>query len=178
MHGKMIVCATALLATMGIVPLAGQSGPADIRDEVLMQFNGSARKIVALAEAMPAELYTWSPGDGVMSIGRVYAHIANYNFGYPADALGIPVPHGVNMQTMEDLTDKAEITALLRQSVQHARAAMENMSSDDIVSGTRLYGRNIAQWAVLLQLVAHMNEHVGQSVAYARMNGVVPPWSR
>jgi uncharacterized damage-inducible protein DinB len=42
---------------------------------------------------------------------------------------------------------------------------------------TRLYGRDVGEWAVLLQLVTHMNEHLGQSIAYARMNGVTPPWS-
>ena len=42
---------------------------------------------------------------------------------------------------------------------------------------TTLYGRRVAGWAVLFQLIAHMNEHVGQSVSYARMNGIVPPWS-
>ena len=48
----------------------------------------------------------------------------------------------------------------------------------DLTKMTRLYGRDVAQWAVLLQLVAHLNEHLGQSIAYARSNGVVPPWSR
>lgn len=173
---RLVLCA-ATIALVATTPVLGQSDPTDIRDEILMQFNGSARKIVALAEAMPAELYNWSPQEGLMSVARVYAHIAHYNFMYPEDALGAPAPHGVDMDGMEDLTDKAQITRLLRQSVEHARMVMENMSGEDAASSTRLYGRNIAQWAVLLQLVAHMNEHIGQSVAYARMNGVVPPWS-
>ncbi len=52
------------------------------------------------------------------------------------------------------------------------------MTAEDLAEGTQLYGRDVAKWAVLVQLLAHMNEHVGQSIAYARMNGVVPPWSR
>jgi len=51
------------------------------------------------------------------------------------------------------------------------------MPESQLASQTQLYGRNVQQWAVLLQLLAHMNEHLGQSIAYARMNGVVPPWS-
>ncbi len=51
------------------------------------------------------------------------------------------------------------------------------MSEADLTRQTPLYGRDVAGWAVLFQLLAHMNEHVGQSVAYARMNGIVPPWS-
>jgi hypothetical protein len=52
------------------------------------------------------------------------------------------------------------------------------MSATDLDRDTELYGRDVGEWAVLFQLVAHMNEHLGQSVAYARMNGIVPPWSR
>ncbi len=59
----------------------------------------------------------------------------------------------------------------------HVRAVVAGMSDGDLEAGTRLYGRDVAKWAVLLQLVAHMNEHLGQSIAYARTNGVVPPWS-
>ena len=55
---------------------------------------------------------------------------------------------------------------------------LASLSDADLEATTRLYGRDVAQWAVLLQLVAHMNEHLGQSIAYARMNGVTPPWSR
>jgi uncharacterized damage-inducible protein DinB len=52
------------------------------------------------------------------------------------------------------------------------------MSDEQLAKSTTLYGRTVPQWAVLFQLVAHMNEHLGQSIAYARSNGVVPPWSQ
>ena len=52
------------------------------------------------------------------------------------------------------------------------------MGEEALTAETRLYGRRVAGWAVLFQLLSHMNEHVGQSVAYARMNGIAPPWSR
>ncbi len=62
--------------------------------------------------------------------------------------------------------------------MEHVRRVVASMSSKDLEEKTRLYGRDVGQWAVLLQLVTHMNEHLGQSIAYARMNHVVPPWSR
>ena len=58
------------------------------------------------------------------------------------------------------------------------RALARGMSEADLNRSTTLYGRQVGQWAVLFQLVTHMNEHLGQAIAYARMNGVVPPWSR
>jgi uncharacterized damage-inducible protein DinB len=171
---RLLVAAVALGATAA----TAQSASTDYRDEFLRQFEGSSRKITMLAEAMPQELYDWSPSEGVMSVARVYMHIARYNFMYPEDALGIPAPSSVDLDTMEEIRDKTQVTRILQESVAHVRESVQRMTSADLEASTRLYGREIAKWAVLLQLIAHMNEHVGQSVAYARMNDIVPPWSR
>jgi uncharacterized damage-inducible protein DinB len=157
---------------------AQNGAPEKLAPEFLGQFESSMQKFVALAEAMPAEKYTWSPGPGVMTVARVYGHVAHYNYMYPAEAMGIPAPGGVGLDTLEKMTDKAQIVALLKASHQHVRDNVTSLTDAQLARGTRLYGRNIQQWAVLLQLVAHMNEHLGQSIAYARMNGVVPPWSQ
>ena len=66
----------------------------------------------------------------------------------------------------------------LRRSLDHVRDLVREMDEGALSRTARLYGRDTQAWAVLFQLQAHMNEHVGQSVAYARMNGIVPPWSR
>jgi uncharacterized damage-inducible protein DinB len=131
-----------------------------------------------LSEVIPAELYAWSPGEDVMSIGRVYAHIARYNYLYLEESLGVAAPPGVDWQNFESITDKATIVGLLEESIEHVRRSVNGMDESDLTGMTTLYGRQVAGWAVLFQLLAHMNEHVGQSVAYARMNGIVPPWSR
>jgi uncharacterized damage-inducible protein DinB len=135
-------------------------------------------KFVALAEAMPAERYQWSPGEGVMSVAQVYAHVARYNYYYPASSLSVAPPPGVDMATMEQVPDKPSVLALLRDSGEHVRRVVEQRPETQLAQATTLYGREVAEWTVLLQLLAHMNEHLGQSIAYARMNGVVPPWSR
>jgi uncharacterized damage-inducible protein DinB len=62
--------------------------------------------------------------------------------------------------------------------MEYVRGVAAEMDAERLAAETTLYGRQVGEWAVLLQLVAHMNEHLGQSIAYARMNGVVPPWSR
>jgi len=149
-----------------------------IRDEMLGQFENSSFKMTALSEAVPEELWGWSPMEGTMTIATVYAHIARYNFMYLADNLGIAAPAGVDWQNLETLTDKAAIREALDRSIAHVREAVGGMAAEDLMRTTTLYGRQVPGWAVLVQLVSHMNEHVGQSVAYARMNGIVPPWSR
>ncbi len=154
-----------------------QSTPTDYRDEFMRHFEQSSRKLISLSDAIPEELYTWSPGEGVMPIAQVYMHIARYNYMYPDDALGISPPDGVDLDMLESITDKEQVKLLLRQSVEHVRTHIPRMTTEDLMRPTELYRRQIAGWAVLFQLLAHMNEHVGQSVAYARMNGIVPPWS-
>jgi uncharacterized damage-inducible protein DinB len=165
----LLICAHSALA---------QSSPLDYRDEFADHFERSSRKLVMLSKAIPEDLYTWSPGEGVMSIARVYAHIARYNYLYLEESLGVDAPPGVDWQNFESITDKATVVRLLEQSIEHVRASVKGMGEAELTGPTMLYGRSVAGWAVLFQLLAHMNEHVGQSVAYARMNDVVPPWSR
>jgi hypothetical protein len=107
----------AFMAAFTAFPASAQSAPTDYRDEFLRQFEASSRKVVMLADAIPEALYTWSPGEGVMSIARVYMHIARYNYGYPATALDVPAPAGLDLDTMEDITDKATVTRMLGESV-------------------------------------------------------------
>jgi uncharacterized damage-inducible protein DinB len=159
-------------------PLLAQDAPADFRDEFLGQFNYSAQRMLALAEAMPAETFAWSPGEGVMSVEQVYMHIARYNYYYPESSLGIAAPEGVDVANMEEITGKDAVIGHLERSLDHVRDLVRKMPEEALSRSVRLYGRDVQAWAVLFQLQAHMNEHVGQSIAYARMNGVVPPWSR
>jgi uncharacterized damage-inducible protein DinB len=177
----------ALIRTLAVLSIAGAAGaqsdaslhrtPAGFGPEFLGQFNTSMSKFIALAEAMPAEKYAWSPGSGVMSVAKVYAHVAHYNYRYPSQNMAIALPAGVRLDTLEAVAAKAQVVALLRQSADYVRAAVKQTTDAQLAGQTRLYGRDVQRWAVLFQLLAHMNEHLGQSIAYARMNGVVPPWS-
>jgi len=168
----------ALLLPMLSTVVPAQEAPAGFREEFRGQFGASMEKLVALAEAMPAESYAWSPGEGVMPVAQVYAHVARYNYLYPAENLGVATPAGVEPEGMEGTREKTAVVAMLKRSGEHVEAALAGMSDAELASSTRLYGREVQRWAVLFQLVTHMNEHLGQSIAYARMNGVVPPWSR
>jgi uncharacterized damage-inducible protein DinB len=167
-----------VLVACGVTPsLRAQSQTPEFRQEFSGQFGASARKLVALAEAMPATSYDWRPMDGAASVARVYMHIARYNYMYADQNLGVETQ--LAYDAFEDeVTQKEDVVAALSASMEHVRAVVEGMSDTDLEAATRLYGRDVAKWAVLLQLVTHMNEHLGQSIAYARMNGVVPPWSR
>jgi uncharacterized damage-inducible protein DinB len=168
----------AFVAAFALPAAVQAQGPANFRDEIMMHFENSMEKFIALAEAMPADKFKWSPGKGVMEVGQVYMHVARYNYGYPSENMGVPAPQGVNLQTMESVRDKAAVLQALRQSTEYVRSNVKKMDAAELGKQTKLYGRDVGEWAVLMQLVSHMNEHLGQSIAYARMNNIVPPWSR
>jgi uncharacterized damage-inducible protein DinB len=175
--------ASAVLAALSALSLAAagiraQDVPPELRDEFLHQFDNSMARVIALAEALPAEKYAWSPSAGVMPLAEVYAHIARFNYHYPATAMGIAAPAGIDPDTLERISEKAQVLAILRRSAEHVRHIVREMPDAQLGRPTTLYGREVPQWAVLLQLLAHMNDHLGQSIAYARVNGVVPPWSQ
>ena len=168
-----------LLFLIAVVPSGhAQEAPAGFADEFMMHFNTTARKFEALAEAMPAEAYAWSPGEGVMSVERVYMHIARYNYMYPSQNLGMDLPEGIDLDTMESITGKGAVMEHPRASNEYVRRVVESMDTAALERTVRLYGRDVPAWAVLFQHVSHMKEHLGQSIAYARMNDVPPPWSR
>jgi len=167
-----------IVAAFGVQPVGAQSAPTDYRDEFLDHFERSSYKMMTLSEAVPETLYDWRPGEGVMPVAQVYAHIARYNFMYLAENLGIPAPDDVEYATLEEISGKGEVTRMLARSVEHVKEHVSEMSEEELTAMTTLYGQQVAGWAVLFQLISHMNEHVGQSVAYARMNGITPPWSR
>ncbi|HIA73922.1 MAG TPA: DinB family protein [Gemmatimonadetes bacterium] len=169
----------AILAAVFAVPLSAQSAPSNFGEEISGQFEASAGKLVALAQAMPSDTYSWRPMEGVYSVARVYTHISRYNYMYPDQSLGIESPMGPAEygRWEEEVGDKEKVVGILSASLDHVRVVMNQMSEKELSKPTSLYGREVGQWAVLLQLVTHMNEHLGQAIAYARMNQVVPPWS-
>ncbi|MBW3570668.1 MAG: DinB family protein [Gemmatimonadetes bacterium] len=176
---KLRVLLPLLLLALAAAPAPAQQPPPGFRGEFLRQFGNSMYKFIELAEAIPEDRYAWSPGEGVMPVARVYAHVARYNYYYPATSLGVPAPGGEDAESLEQtITAKADVVDFLRRSREHVRQTLAGMTDEQLAAPTRLYGRDVPQWAVLLQLLAHMNEHLGQSIAYARMNGVVPPWSQ
>ena len=169
-----ILLATAL-ALLPATALAQDA--ASFRQTWRGEFESSARKLVALAEAMPTESFSWQPMEGVATVASAYMHIAAYNYRLPGN-IGIKAPAGVDYQNFEEaVTEKDQVLKVLKTSLDHVRQAVDGMSDADLAATANLYGRETAAWGVLFRLVAHMNEHLGQQIAYARMNRVVPPWS-
>lgn len=168
----------ALLAALLCTTPSSLAQPATFKAEFLGQFNASADKLVSLAEAMPAGAYDWQPMEGVATVAAAYMHIARYNYYYPETSLDADTPAAIRLDEFESIEDKESVVDHVRRSMDHVRTIVEGMPEEEFEAATELYGRTVTKRAVLLQLITHMNEHLGQQIAYARSNGVVPPWSQ
>lgn len=155
----------------------GTPGVTGYRSEVLAEVIIQEDKFERLAEAIPADKYTWRPAPDVRSVAEVFLHvaIANYNL---YKLVGTPPPAGVDPQGLEKSTsDKVKVIATLKDSYTHARKAITAMPDADLEKSLDWFGGKNTERGALLFIVRHGSEHLGQSIAYARMVGVVPPWT-
>ena len=183
MPHRKIIRATALVLTLAgaslCAPAASRADdmPAGVKGEMMMWFKDAEGKLNQLADAMPESKYSWRPGKGVRSVGEVYMHVAAANFGLPGYA-GVPPPAGFDMEKYEkSLTKKADIQKALKESFEHMEKGLMGLSDADMDKPVDLMGNKTTARGTYLLLLSHCHEHLGQSIAYARMNGVVPPWT-
>lgn len=148
-----------------------------IRAEFLDDLKDVEDKAVSLAEAFPQEKYTWRPAEGVRSVSEVFLHLAGGNFGFPT-FWGAQPPAGIERKGLEkSTTDKTRVIELLKQSYDYMRQAATNLSDADLAKAVKMFGQETTASGVLFFVATHQHEHLGQAIAYARMNGVVPPWT-
>jgi uncharacterized damage-inducible protein DinB len=151
--------------------------PTGLRALASRQILAAQKKLISLAEATPPEKYTWRPADGVRSVGEVYMHVAGANYFLPT-FWGAKPAAGVDPRTLEkDGGDKVKTVAALKQSFDYAQQAIDAVPDADLAKAVQVFGRASTTGEVMLGLGVHAHEHLGQSIAYARMNGIVPPWS-
>ncbi len=147
------------------------------RAEFLEEMAYYEQRFTRLAEAVPADKYGWRPGEGVRSIGEVYAHVIAANYGI-ARALGTQPPAGFDPKAITSLAgDKNKVVQGLKDSFAHFRAAILALKDADADKTQKMFGRQTTQRGAFIMIAGHLGEHLGQSIAYARMNGVTPPWT-
>ena len=150
---------------------------AKFRADMTTWFKDAADKLDQLAGAVPERKYSWRPNQDVRSIGEVYLHVASANYGVPA-MMGTPAPEGFKFETYEkSLSTKAEIQKALHESFDHLATAFANTADADLDKEVDFFGTRMTERSVYLEMLCHAHEHLGQSIAYARTNGIVPPWT-
>ena len=151
-----------------------------VRGSLLFQIDQAQDKLLQLANAIPAEKYGWKPGEGVRSVGEVFNHVASANYFFPTIWKStVPMPAGIDPRTFEKEMggDKAKTIDTLTKSFAHVRAAITAASEADLNNKVNIFGHDATVRDAMLIVVTHAHEHLGQSIAYARSNAIVPPWS-
>ena len=187
----------AALAPALLLPFAGQAqmnhgdhdGPMpghEFHHEIMKDAEVLREKLVGLANAIPDDKWDWRPGEGVRSVGETFLHVAADNYFIPTAVGGeIPSETGivygdygtVRAYEAQDLTPD-EIRAQLVASFDYLDALIHENAGSDLDEGVTLFGRDYTVRGVWMLQAVHVHEHLGQMIAYARMNGITPPWSR
>ena len=172
-----IVATSALATVFGASTLAAQTPQTGWRAEFLNSLAGAEKKYVALAEATPWEKYSWRPGEGVRSVCEVFLHIsaAHYLF---AEPLGAKTPATVDLKNMEKCpAGRDQVVSTMKGAFTHLRSAVLSTPDAAADAPVEIFGMKMTKRGLLLFGAEHMGEHLGQSIAYARVNKIVPPWS-
>lgn len=136
-----------------------------------------SNQLIALAEATPADKFAWRPAPGVRSTSEVYMHIVMANF-YLLSVTGPKMPPDLKADAEKTVTSKTEVIAWLKRSLEAVKQAHLSEDSKDLTRKVTVVGHDATVDGMYLRIIIHANEHMGQLVAYARMTGVVPPWSK
>ena len=167
-------CCVALF----IMPLRAQEKqgtPGGFRGDFLAQVDDVGKKLVSLAEAVPQEKYSWRPGEGVRSVSEVFMHVGGGSYFF-LSFIGVKPP-AMERGMEKSVTDRAKVVQYLKDSFPFAKKSVENVKDEDLDKEAVMFGSKTTVRNVLFTLALHMHEHLGQSIAYARTCGVVPPWS-
>jgi len=188
---KNIICSVSMVLLLGSVATAARAaGPSPaaavqgaFQRDLLGVISYAEKQVLQLEDAVPQGKYSWRPAPGVRSIAEAYLHIAFSNYGLTKAATGKepPAEAGWEMNPAKwdkKTTDKAEIKRILEQSFAHVRQVVAAVPDADLDKKVSLFGNEMTVRTVLIILAAHIDEHLGQEVAYARSNKVVPPWSK
>ena len=170
------------IALFLLILVAPRSFAQDPLDGVWQGYDGEWRhvsnQLIELAEATPDKNFTWRPAPGVRSTSEVYMHIIQANF-WLLSATGPKMPPEMQADDVEKkITSKAEVISWLKRSLDAVKQAHLAETPAHLALKVKIGSRDSTVDNMYLRIIIHDNEHMGQLIAYARMTGIVPPWSK
>lgn len=173
-----------LLSFLFLTAISFAEQPAFVK-EFLGQMDYVEGKLTQLAEAMPEDTYSWRPMEGVRSVGEVYLHVAFGNYlwitlggGKVPEDVGFVADFSKRNEWDTQTTDKMKIIDIMKKSFSAMKDFAKNLTEEDLNKEIEFFGMKSSVRNFLVSGIGHLHEHLGQSIAYARMNKVVPPWSK
>ena len=178
----------ALALGAAVAPLAAQDVPnresaLEVRKRFVTDLDTLQSKFLALAEAIPADKYAWRPAAGVRSIGEAFMHVASEYYVFAPMAYGATPSPVVGrgreaFQKFESASTKADVTKHLKDGFAYMKQSLTGLDAAQITGTKKLFGQDLTIVETSFIMSGDLHEHLGQLIAYARMNGVKPPWSK
>ncbi|HZR23351.1 MAG TPA: DinB family protein [Vicinamibacterales bacterium] len=169
----------AVPSTAGAQDVVSKESAAAVKASFMADLDNLHTKFVGLANAFPQDKYTWKPMDGVRSVADVLmlAAFEGYSF-VPTGFGGKAADLGPDAAKLRTLTDKAAVIEHLNKGFAHAKAQLESIDPATLTGKRKMMGRDLSVIDTALFIGGDLHEHLGQLIAYARMNHIVPPWSK
>ena len=173
------------LAILAASPVTYAQQASSVASDLRADIEQVEQKMLGLAKAIPEEKYAWRPGQGVRSIGEVLLHVAADNYLIPA-AIGFPADASTGIKGDDYKTalafekramNKAATIVELEKSFAHLKKALADTPADRLSKPVSMFGMNMSTQQAWILTTTHVHEHLGQMIAYARSNGVAPPWT-
>ncbi|MGD1957219.1 MAG: DinB family protein [Fulvivirga sp.] len=148
------------------------------QDQIMGLVGFYAERVSQLAEAIPEDKYSYKPSDKVRTAGEAVMHVASANY-WLSMKMGAELPAEIDLMTYEkSVTGKENIKAALAKSYEFLMASARAVPDDQLLDAVEFPGgMPMNKRGVMLVALSHVSEHMGQLIAYARANEVVPPWS-
>ncbi len=183
------VAATLAVATLAPRAAARAQGAPDreaaieMRKQYISDLGDLHQKFVALAEAIPADKFSWRPAPGVRSVGEAFMHVASEFYTYAPASYGaerspIVTPTQQGFAKFEAASSKEDVLKNLHAGWAYTQQSLNAIDPAALVGPIKVFGGSHTILETSLGVVDDLHEHLGQLIAYARMNGVVPPWSK
>jgi len=177
---RKLTCSLTMAAALFAAPAAGQqragsaAAPQSVQTALANDVGTLSDKFAGLARVMAGK-YDWKPGPGVRSVGEVFNLIVGENKMLAGLLTGVPNPAAMGGP---QITDPPQLQAALTSSYAALKQAVAGLSASDLNASVKMFGMDMTKQGAALMLILDQHEHLGQSIAYARSNGVVPPWSK
>jgi DinB family protein len=173
------VALTALASPARGQDVVNRDSAAAVKAAFIADLDAMKVKFVGLAQAFPPDKYTWRPMEGVRSVSEVLMLIATEGYGFAPTALGGPagLPRE-EMGKLNAITDKTQVIDHLNKGFAYAKATLEKIDPATLTAKRQVMGQSRSLLDVTDLVAGDMHEHLGQLIAYARMNKIVPPWSK
>ena len=174
-----------VLAVLLSLAVATSASGQDLLTDLHRDAAAVQQKFIALAKAIPEQTYSWRP-TGARSVAEVFLHIAGENYLIPVFmGKAAPAASGISAADMKSVDayearklTKDQIIAELEASFANLHSGMNITTAANLNDNMKFFGQDVTRRSAMLGTVMHLHEHLGQMIAYARSNGVVPPWSR